>query len=134
MQAFLPLTETDLEQICAWAEAGIIPHARYIEEVNYRNQQRNMKMSQLTKSQPVYATDVALTERMRDATDRLASSYYEVQSLANTLVGVMPSAEKESAAIPVPPTVIDVIEDNIRTVLDIADRIVADVKRIRDRL
>jgi len=70
----------------------------------------------------------------RSATDRLASSYYEVQSLANTLVGVMPSAEKESAAIPVPPTVIDVIEDNIRTVLDIADRIVADVKRIRDRL
>ena len=91
-------------------------------------------MSQLTKSQPVYATDVALTERMRDATDRLASSYYEVQSLANMLVGVMPSAEKESAAIPVPPTVIDVIEDNIRTILDIADRIVADVKRIRDRL
>lgn len=134
MQAFLPLSETDLEQIRAWAEAGIIPHARYIEEVNYRNQQRNMKMSQLTKSQPVYATDVALTERMRDATDRLASSYHEVQSLANTLVGVMPSAEKESAAIPVPPTVIDVIEDNIRTILDIADRIVADVKRIRDRL
>lgn len=134
MQAFLSLTETDLEQIRGRAEAGIILHARYIEEVNYRNQQRNMKMSQLTKSQPVYATDVALTERMRDATDRLASSYHEVQSLANTLVGVMPSAEKEPAAIPVPPTVIDVIEDNIRTVLDIANRIVADVKRIRDRL
>lgn len=91
-------------------------------------------MSQLTKSQPVYATDVALTERIRDATDRLVGSYYEVHSLADKLVGEMPPAEEGSTVMSVPNTVIDVIEDNIRAVLDIADRIVADVKRIRERL